>query len=408
MLKSAFGGAFSRLHFYISMQNFFIVNRLDNNTAEILVYGFIDPYDVSANDFVKELRLLEKEYSNINVRINSGGGSVFEGFAIYNAMKQSKCVINTYVDGIAGSMASIVMMGNSNGGKCYISKVGQVMTHQPSSGGWGNSEDLRKNADLLDSLEKMMCAIYAAKTGKTVEDCKSKFLNGKDNWFNADQAVAEGLADEIYDADPIEIPAAAKQEKEIWDQFHTQRFAAKFIPSQNSNENMKQVLLPAASLQAIGLSDNAEPSAVEAKITDLVAKAARTETAEAAKKKAEDDLAEFTKTATKEKVTAILDKALNVDKKITVEMKTVFESQYADKPEELQKVIDVLKPFESVIKNGPENDVQRLELEGLMKMSGEELFNQGKFEKLKELNATAYKTKYKEYFGSDAPPDESK
>ena len=379
---------------------FWITNKIDSNTAEILIYGYIDAYDVSAGDFVKELRGLEKEYTNIQVRINSGGGNVFDGFAIYNAMKQSNAVIDTYVDGVAASMASIIAQG---GRKRYISKVGQQMTHKPSAVGWGNSEDLRKNADLLDSLEKMMCSIYASTTGKSTDDCKIKFLNGKDNWFDAQQTITEGLADEIYDAEPIALPAA-KSEKDIWNQFHTQRFAAKFIPSQNSNENMKQVFIPAASLAALGLSDAAEQSTIEEKIVDLVAKAAKVDAAEIAKKKAEDDLAALQVLTTDEKVTRILDDALAV-KKITIELKNELAIQYKGKPDELKKIVDAMKPFESITKTIV-SDVDKTELAALMAKSGDELFKEeGALERLKALSPEAYKLKYKQWAGIDAPAE---
>jgi ATP-dependent Clp protease protease subunit len=390
------------MHFYSAMQKFWIVNKINNNTAEILLYGYIDPYDVNASDFVKELRSLEKDYSTINVRINSGGGSVFEGFAIFNAMRQSSATINTYIDGLAASMASIIALA---GKKVYISKVGQIMTHQPSTGSYGTSEELRKNAELLDALEKSLSGIYASKTGLSIEDSKTKFMNGKDNWFNADQAIEAKLADEIYDAEPISLPSTAISEKERWNAFHTQRFAAIFTPSQNEKNNMEKIILTAASLTAMGLNDKAEQTAVDAKIADLVAKAAQADALQAKVTEKETEISNLKDAATKEKVTAILQTALT-EKKITVEMKNVLATQYATNPEGLKALVDTMKPFESVITKTEITDAQKIEVAKLMEMSGKELFTNDKLERLKELNADGYKVKYKEAFGSE--PAETK
>jgi ATP-dependent Clp protease protease subunit len=392
------------------MQKFWIVNKVNKNTAEILLYGYIDPYDVNASDFVKELRSLEKDYSTINVRINSGGGSVFEGFAIFNAIRQSSATINTYIDGLAASMASIIAVA---GKKVYISKVGQIMTHQPSTGGYGTSEDMRKNAELLDALEKALNGIYASKTGLTLDDSKTKFMNGKDNWFNADQAIVEKLADEIYDAEPISLPSTAISEKDKWSAFNTQRFAAIFNPSQNEKNNMEKIFISAASLTAIGITGATDQTAVDAKIADLVAKSAKVDdltsqltTATTKLTEKETELATIQATHIKAQVSTILSDATR-EKKITVEMRNVLATQYETNPEGLKALVATLKPFESIVKTTEITDVQKTEVAELMKMSGLELFNNGKLDRLKELNADGYKVKYKEAFGSE-PAEETK
>lgn len=380
-------------------KKYWIVSQVNESTAEILLYGYIDPFAISAADFVKEMRSLEKQYANINVRINSGGGDVFDGFAIYNAIKQSKCNINTYVDGIAGSMASIVSQA---GKKRYISQVGQIMTHKPSSGGYGSSDELRKNAELLESLEEVMAGVYATATGKTKEDCKIKFLNGKDNWFNAQLAIAEGLADEMYDADPMELPAAAINEKEIWNSYHTQKFAAKF--NQTNNENMKNFILPAAAIAALNIGENADQAAFDAAVTarvnDLVAKATQFDSMKTAKEAAELKLKEIETAATKDKVTAMLSAALT-DKKLTKATHDKLAVQFVENPDGLKEVLDTLQPFESIVKDAPGNKTR---LQELTAKTWEQLDkSKGELEELKQLSLDAYKAKYKENFKKDFP-----
>lgn len=376
-----------------SQKKYWICNKIDASTAEVLLYGYIDPYDVSAGDFVKELRSLEKEYSTINVRINSGGGSVFEGFAIYNAIKQSKATVNTFIDGLAASMASIVALA---GKKVCMSKVARLMTHQPSSGSYGNSEELRKNADLLDGLEKTMCAIYAGKTGKNMDDCKEKFLNGKDNWFSAEDALTEGLVDELYDAEGVEMPNETASIKNVWDGYQHQ-FAAKFNKTQT--ENMDIINISAASKAALGITGELkELSALDAAITNLKAKADLADQHKADKEKAENDLRDFKALAETNEATAILDAAVT-EKKITVAQKAVFAEQFKGNLAGLKAVMATMKPYESKVPAEEQTD----ELTKLTAKSYSELDKAGQLPRLKELNLDSFKAKYKEHFNSDYP-----
>lgn len=216
----------------MTKSKFWIVSRMSIHTAEIFLYGYIDTDDVNANDFIKEFRQLEKEYTNIHVRINSGGGSVFEGLAIYNAMQQSPANIETWVDGLAASMASIIALA---GKKCHMSKSAMMMTHKPSGVSYGNSEQHKNNAQLLESIEQTMLSIYAAKTTKTKSECALLFMNGNDNWFNAEEAISVNLVDDIYDSPAIEMPKEKVDEKKVWGLYNQQKFAAIFNQTDSSS-----------------------------------------------------------------------------------------------------------------------------------------------------------------------------
>src|SRR5574343_79136 len=161
-------------------------NAIDNNTAEIYLYGYIG-FDITANDFANELKSLTKDFANIIIRINSGGGSVFEGIAIYNLIKNSRSIINIYIDGIAASMGSVIAM---SGRKIYMSKYARIMMHCPSGSADGDSKSLRETADRLDSIEKDLTDIYAQRTGLPADQAKSKFMQpGVNKWLSAQEAL---------------------------------------------------------------------------------------------------------------------------------------------------------------------------------------------------------------------------
>lgn len=317
-----------------------IVNEVNSASADILLYGYI--YESCASDFVKELNALEKTYSVINVRMNSGGGDVFDGFTIYNAIKRCSAEVNTFVDGIAGSMASIVALA---GKKCSISKVGRIMTHKPSAWGGGTSEDLRQNADLLDGVQNMMCAIYVAKTGKTEEQCNSIFLNGKDNWFDAQQSIDCGLMDEIYDADPISLPTSTAMSQEAqWKGYHDIRFAAIFT---QQNQNMK-FQLSAANKLALGLNDTSDDAAIDAAITAVVSKANKVDQLTQERDAAVTKLNDRVKAESKAKVKAMITAASN-DKKINAATAAQLETDYQDRPDDLQRILDGMAKPTSIV-----------------------------------------------------------
>lgn len=172
--------------------------------AEIYVYGNIgDRWNedgVIASEMVRDIAALEAD--EITLRINSYGGSVTDGLAIYNALKRHPAPVNVHVDGVAISCASYLAMA---GDTITMAKNAQMMIHAPWSFAGGNSADLREMADILDRYAKAMASAYADKSGKTYEQALAILTDGKDHWFSAEEALAEGFADAIGE----EIDAAA-------------------------------------------------------------------------------------------------------------------------------------------------------------------------------------------------------
>ena len=197
---------------------YWILNKLGDGTPEIYLYGDIYPYEdcVNASALAKELKELEKTCTKINVRINSCGGSVYEGIAIFNLLRNSKCEIDTYIDGIAASMGSVIAMA---GKKVYMSRYGQLMTHKPSGGAFGTAEELRKTADAIDGVEKIICALYMERTGMTEEQVREKLLNGNDVWLGIDEAMKIKLVDDTYDVEQ-QKPVAGSSVTAMWSEFN--------------------------------------------------------------------------------------------------------------------------------------------------------------------------------------------
>jgi enoyl-CoA hydratase/carnithine racemase len=129
--------------------------------------------------------------------INSPGGDVFDGIAIYNALRAHPAKITTRVDGIAASVASVI----AQAGDHRIMLTGaQMMIHEAWGLAIGTSTDMRAYADLLDRQNDNIAGIYGRRAGK--EQAHFRELMRDDKWFNDEETVAEGLADEVLDLPP--------------------------------------------------------------------------------------------------------------------------------------------------------------------------------------------------------------
>lgn len=169
-------------------------------STKVYLYGEIGGWwdGIDANQFVRDLDTIGD--GGIDLHINSGGGSVFDGIAIYAALKNHASPVTSVVDSLAASAASFIAMA---GDTIKIEKPGRMMIHDAQGLALGNAGDLRTMADLLDELSGTIAEIYADRAGGTPADWRDAMLtdNGMGRWYTASQAVEAGLADAIVGAD---------------------------------------------------------------------------------------------------------------------------------------------------------------------------------------------------------------
>lgn len=168
-------------------------------SAELLIYGDIGmswyEESVTAADLVKEIAAMG-DVAEIVVRINSFGGSVPDGLAIYNALKRHSASIKTSIDGMAMSIASLIWMA---GDVREAAENSLLMIHAPWTYAGGNAAQLREQADVLDKWAEAMATSYTA-SGKSQDDCLALLTDGVDHYYTAAEALAEGFATEITQA----------------------------------------------------------------------------------------------------------------------------------------------------------------------------------------------------------------
>lgn len=162
--------------------------------ATIRMYGPIDSWGgwwgISTKDVGQVLDALPESVEQIVLRINSPGGECFEAVAILNMLRAHKAKVLAVVDGLAASAASVIASGCD---ETVMSPGTQMMIHKPSVISWGDADDLRKDASILDSIETSLIAIYAGKAG--AKDWPS--LLAAETWLTADETVTLGLADRV-------------------------------------------------------------------------------------------------------------------------------------------------------------------------------------------------------------------
>ena len=164
-----------------------------SSEAEISIYDNIGSYGVTANDFLADLEALG-DVDTINLRINSGGGSIVEGNAIFNAIKRHKASVTIHIDSMAASMASVIAMA---GDKVVMAENALFMIHNPSTISMGGAEDLRKDADLLDRMETNILNSYA-RSNLSPEELDEAME--KTTYYTAAEALEAGFIDEIEGA----------------------------------------------------------------------------------------------------------------------------------------------------------------------------------------------------------------
>lgn len=146
---------------------------------------------VTAKDVADDLKAIGA-VQTINVRINSGGGDVFDGIAIYNQLKANAAKIMVYVDGLAASIASVIAMA---GDTITISESGFIMIHNASGVVIGEAKDMRQMADTLEKVQDSIVGVYAERTGQ--DPVALQAMMDAETWFSGDEAVKAGFADEM-------------------------------------------------------------------------------------------------------------------------------------------------------------------------------------------------------------------
>lgn len=190
---------------------YMIYDSADDESAELRFYGDIcsaswiskyfeedkAPQDVA--DFLAELTAEGNGHKKLNVYVNSGGGDVFGGLAIYSILARYPGEKIAHIDGIAASIAGIIPFACD---KVIAPKYAQLMLHKPWSGCWGNANDFKKTIEALNTAEQSIVNVYKAHAVNGTTEDKIKSMIDRETWLTAEQA-AEYFDIELLDTEPV-------------------------------------------------------------------------------------------------------------------------------------------------------------------------------------------------------------
>ncbi|MFC9821383.1 head maturation protease, ClpP-related [Streptomyces erythrochromogenes] len=190
--------------------------RITNQAGGPVVVDIFDEigfWGVNAANFQRELAAVSA--SEITVNLSSPGGEIFEGIAIYNALRTHPANITVRVSALAASIASVIAQA---GDRIVMLSGSQMMIHEGSGLCMGNAADMQQMAELLDRQSANIADIYAERAGGSADEWRERMK--AETWFNAEEAVAAGLADEVESTprkgEPVEEPVTARWDLSVF------------------------------------------------------------------------------------------------------------------------------------------------------------------------------------------------
>lgn len=349
----------------------------------ILLYGDVgDGQKVESGRVVSELLELQARYRKIDVRINSKGGDVFSGIAIYNALKTSKADITIYVDGVAASIAGVIALC---GKPLYMSPYAKLMLHSVSGGTWGNASALRRMAGVMEALQEDLARMIAARCGMEAEAVAARYFDEQDHWISAEEAVGMKLADGIYDmtAEDGNAPSSAEEAY----QYFNNRL-------QERPQNDKEMGLIDQMKKMPSFKDANDEQDIIDKVRELENRATKADALERANKAYKEKM----EAAEAKEVEAVLDKAV-ADGRISKEQLPTFKALMASDMANTEALLAGMKPSRQMRAAAYIDDTGNGG--GMADKSWDELDKAGLLSELKAADKALFVAKYKEKFGVD-------
>lgn len=238
-----------------------ITAKAADQPADLSVHADIGMWGVSAADFLRDLKAVNAP--SINLTINSPGGSVFDALAMFNGLRGKKVPINVKVLGIAASAASVLAMV---GDRVEMPDNTMMMIHKPLLGLYGNADELRENAELLDKVEARLQSVYMARWNGTEEELTQALRD--ETYLSAAECLERGLCDEVT----ASIEAKAAFDVENLPEAVRKLFEAAATPPVEPAPKVELpaslVALIAATAAEAGLTDYAAHFAADKSIVD--------------------------------------------------------------------------------------------------------------------------------------------
>lgn len=367
-----------------------LINKVDSTTAEIYMYGVIGSgLDIDANVVVVEIENLRKKgCRNFRFYVNSEGGEVIQGSALFNYLDRTDIDVEWVVDGVAASMMAMLISNPKH--RVKAAKYASFMYHRVQGSCYGNSDEVRNLAAMIDTFEKSLVDMMASRMKVDAESVKKEFFtDGLDHWMNAEEAMRRGLVDEIITGKNITpSPKELVSSKDVFNFYNKQLI--------NYKQNQKSMITNKAEIGKLLNIAEAEVSddTVMTAVKNVLKSNSELQNQLKAVKDENASLKNQIGELNNAKVKSLIDKAI-ADKKFGEDERDSY-TRLANTDFELaEKMIGKMK--------GVERIVDRLDSEHESEEEKDWTFDdyhkKGKLENLKKTNKEKYNKLYKQRFG---------
>lgn len=366
----------------------FKILNVNGDTTDLMIYDQIASYtEAGGQSISKQLAELEGKTKKLRVFINSPGGSVTEGIAIFNLLSRTSMEVVMYVDGVAASMAGILTQVPH--AKRYMSKYAKMMLHSVSGFAVGSSEDMRNTADMMDDFQNSLVSMISDRTKRSPEEIKGKYFDGKDHWLNAEQALEAKFIDGVVDGKLNVQPPKAEDANTL----HT------FYKQQILNFNSQHIMNKKV-MNLLGLTGEVNDQQIEAAVAQVEKRISNFKAEITGKDETIKKLQARVDAFSQEKVDELINNAVQAGK-ITAEMKPTYETLAKSNFDDCKKILDSIPPYKSIQSqlgnddSGIPEDRKRWSFSDWQKNDGPGLA------KIKAEKPDLYKEIYKKQFGHE-------
>ena len=367
-----------------------LINKVDSTTAEIYMYGVIGSgLDIDANVVVAEIENLRKKgCRNFRFYVNSEGGEVIQGSALFNYLDRTDIEVEWVVDGVAASMMAMLISNPKH--KVKAAKYASFMYHRVQGSCYGNSDEVRNLAAMIDTFEKSLVDMMASRMKVDAESVKKEFFtDGLDHWMNAEEAMRRGLVDEIITGKNITpSPKELVSSKDVFNFYNKQLI--------NYKQNQKSMITNKAEIGKLlniaeaEVSDDTVMTAVKNVLKSNSELQNQLKTVKAENASLKNQIGELNNA----KVKSLIDKAI-AEKKFGEDDRDSY-TRLANTDFELaEKMIGKMKGVERIVDH---LDTEH-ESEEEKDWTFDDYHKKGKLENLKKTNKEKYNKLYKTRFG---------
>ena len=366
-----------------------LINKVDSTTAEIYMYGVIGSgLDIDANVVVAEIENLRKKgCRNFRFYVNSEGGEVIQGSALFNYLDRTDIEVEWVVDGVAASMMAMLISNPKH--KVKAAKYASFMYHRVQGSCYGNSDEVRNLAAMIDTFEKSLVDMMASRMKVDAASVKKEFFtDGLDHWMNAEEAMRRGLVDEIISGKNITSPKELLSSKDVFNFYNKQLI--------NYKQNQKSMITNKAEIGKLlniaeaEVNDDSVMTAVKNVLKSNSELQNQLKTVKAENASLKNQIGELNNA----KVKSLIDKAI-AEKKFGEDERDSY-TRLANTDFELaEKMIGKMKGVERIVDH---LDTEH-ESEEEKDWTFDDYHKKGKLENLKRTNKEKYNKLYKTRFG---------